>query len=42
VQLMEAVVRAPKTGQANDGKIFAIDILRALRVRTDETDNAAL
>ena len=41
-QVMEAIVGASKTGKVGDGKIFVVDILRVLRIRTGETDNAAL
>ena len=41
-QVLEAIVGAPKTGKVGDGKIFVTDILRVLRIRTGETDNAAL
>jgi nitrogen regulatory protein PII len=41
-QVMEAIVTASKTGKVGDGKIFVVDILRVLRIRTGETDNAAL
>src|SRR3979490_1196081 len=41
-QVMEAIVGASKTGKVGDGKIFVTDILRVLRIRTGETDNAAL
>ncbi|MGO9424055.1 MAG: P-II family nitrogen regulator [Steroidobacteraceae bacterium] len=41
-QVMEAIVAAAKTGKVGDGKIFVTDILRVLRIRTGETDNAAL
>jgi len=41
-QVMEAIVGAAKTGKVGDGKIFVTDILRVLRIRTGETDNAAL
>ena len=41
-QVMEAIVTASKTGKVGDGKIFVTDILRVLRIRTGETDNAAL
>jgi nitrogen regulatory protein PII len=41
-QVMEAIVAASKTGKVGDGKIFVVDILRVLRIRTGETDNAAL
>jgi nitrogen regulatory protein P-II 1 len=36
------VVKAAKTGKVGDGKIFISDIDRVVRIRTGETDNAAL
>jgi nitrogen regulatory protein PII len=41
-QVLEAIVGASKTGKVGDGKIFVVDILRVLRIRTGETDHAAL
>ena len=41
-QVMEAIISASKTGKVGDGKIFVTDILRVLRIRTGESDNAAL
>ena len=41
-QVIEAIVGASKTGKVGDGKIFVTDIIRVLRIRTGETDNAAL
>ena len=41
-QVLEAIVGASKPGKVGDGKIFVTDILRVLRIRTGETDNAAL
>ena len=41
-QVLEAIVGASKTGKVGDGKIFVVDILRVLRIRTGETDDAAL
>ncbi|HEY2417375.1 MAG TPA: P-II family nitrogen regulator, partial [Steroidobacteraceae bacterium] len=38
----EAVMKAAKTGKVGDGKIFITDISRVVRIRTGETDNAAL
>ena len=32
----------PKTGKVGDGKIFITDIDRVIRIRTGETDDAAL
>ncbi len=40
--VVEAVARAAHTGKIGDGKIFVIDIERAVRIRTGETDNSAL
>ena len=42
LQETEAIVGASKTGKVGDGKIFVTDILRVLRIRTGESDNAAL
>ena len=39
---IEAITAAAKTGQIGDGKIFVIDIDKAMRIRTGETDVAAL
>ena len=41
-QVVEAVISAAKTGKVGDGKIFITDIDRVIRIRTGETDNAAL
>jgi nitrogen regulatory protein P-II 2 len=39
---IEAITAAAKTGQIGDGKIFVYGIDRAVRIRTGETDTAAL
>jgi nitrogen regulatory protein P-II 2 len=39
---LEAITAAAKTGQIGDGKIFVLDIDKAMRIRTGETDVAAL
>jgi nitrogen regulatory protein P-II 2 len=39
---VEAIVRAAKTGQIGDGKIFVSAIEHAVRVRTGETDDSAI
>lgn len=39
---VEAIVRAAKTGQIGDGKIFVSSIEHTLRIRTGESDDAAL
>jgi nitrogen regulatory protein P-II 2 len=38
----EAIAEAAKTGQIGDGKIFVVDLISALRIRTGETDAEAL
>jgi nitrogen regulatory protein P-II 2 len=40
--VIDAIVKAARTGQIGDGKIFVADIERALRIRTGEIDDAAL
>jgi nitrogen regulatory protein P-II 2 len=39
---IEAIVKAAKTGQIGDGKIFVSSIEHTLRIRTGEADDAAL
>jgi nitrogen regulatory protein P-II 2 len=39
---IEAITAAAKTGQIGDGKIFVLNIDKAMRIRTGETDVAAL
>jgi nitrogen regulatory protein P-II 2 len=41
-QVVDAIAAAAKTGQIGDGKIFVTSIESALRIRTGETDIAAL
>ena len=41
-QVVEAIVKAAKTGKVGDGKIFITDINRVIRIRTGETDDSAL
>jgi nitrogen regulatory protein PII len=41
-QVVEAIVKAAKTGKVGDGKIFITELDRVVRIRTGETDNAAL
>lgn len=38
----EAIAEAAKTGQIGDGKIFVLDLISALRIRTGETNAEAL
>ncbi len=39
---IEAITGAAKTGQIGDGKIFVLELESAVRIRTGETDAAAL
>ena len=41
-QVVEAITKAAHTGKIGDGKIFVLDIERAVRIRTGETDAQAL
>jgi nitrogen regulatory protein P-II 2 len=41
-QTIDAITAAAKTGQIGDGKIFVLGIEGAVRIRTGETDAAAL
>ncbi len=41
-QVVEAIIKAAHTGKIGDGKIFVMDIERAVRIRTGETDGEAL
>ena len=41
-QVIESIIKAAKTGKVGDGKIFITDIGRVIRIRTGETDDAAL
>jgi nitrogen regulatory protein P-II 2 len=41
-QVIEAIIKSAKTGKVGDGKIFITDIERVIRIRTGETDDAAL
>ncbi len=41
-QVIEAITKAAHTGKIGDGKIFVLDMHRAVRIRTGETDDEAL
>src|SRR5260370_1344373 len=41
-KVVQAIVGAATTGQIGDGKIFVLGIDHAVRIRTGETDDAAL
>src|ERR1700691_5612160 len=38
--VVEAIARAGQTGKIGDGKIFVVNLERAVRIRTGEVDNA--
>ena len=40
--VIEAIMGAAQTGRIGDGKIFVVDVDRAIRIRTGETDSEAL
>lgn len=40
--VMETITKTARTGKIGDGKIFMLDVERALRVRTGDTDDEAL
>jgi nitrogen regulatory protein P-II 2 len=41
-QVIDAIVKAAKTGKVGDGKIFISEVQRVIRIRTGETDLSAL
>ena len=41
-QVVEAVQKAASTGRIGDGKVFVLEMLQAVRIRTGETDAEAL
>ena len=41
-QVVETIASAARTDKIGDGKIFVLDVERALRVRTGETDEDAI
>jgi nitrogen regulatory protein PII len=41
-EAIEAIVKATKTGEIGDGKIFVSEVVDAIRVRTGERGDAAL
>ena len=40
--VVETISNTARTGKIGDGKIFVLDVAKALRVRTGETDDEAL
>jgi nitrogen regulatory protein P-II 2 len=41
-QVVEAIMKSGQTGKIGDGKIFVLDLERAVRIRTGEVDAEAL
>jgi nitrogen regulatory protein P-II 1 len=41
-RVIEAIVRAARTGKIGDGKIFVTSVEQAIRIRTSESGDAAL
>lgn len=39
---VDTIVAAARTGRIGDGKVFVVPVERALRIRTGETDEAAV
>jgi nitrogen regulatory protein P-II 2 len=40
--VVEAIANTARTGKIGDGKVFVLDVERAMRIRTGETDDTAL
>ena len=41
-QAVAAILKAARTGKVGDGKIFVFDVEQVIRIRTGETDEAAV
>ena len=41
-QAVEAILKAARTGKVGDGKIIVFDVEQVIRIRTGETDEAAV
>ncbi len=41
-QVVEAIIKAAKTGKVGDGKIFVVDLAQVIRIRTGERDANAI
>lgn len=39
---IKAIVEGAKTGQIGDGKIFVVDLVECIRIRTDDKGNVAI
>jgi nitrogen regulatory protein P-II 1 len=40
--VVDTITKTARTGKIGDGKIFVLDVAKALRVRTGEADDDAL
>jgi nitrogen regulatory protein P-II 2 len=40
--VLDAITRATRTGKVGDGKIFVLDLLETVRIRTGESGSSAL
>lgn len=40
--VVETIVKSARTGKIGDGKVFVLDLTGAVRIRTGETDSAAV
>ncbi len=41
-QVIEAIIKAARTGKVGDGKIFVFDLTQLVRIRTGERDASAI
>ena len=41
-QAIDAIIKAARTGKIGDGKIFVTSVEQVVRIRTGETDEAAV
>ncbi len=41
-EIIEAIIKAVRTGKIGDGKIFVLPVEQVIRIRTGETDNQAI
>jgi nitrogen regulatory protein P-II 1 len=41
-EISRALVAAARTGKIGDGKVFVFDVAEAIRIRNDDTGEAAL
>jgi len=40
--VLDAIIKAARTGKIGDGKIFVTDVEKVVRIRTGDTDDAAI